>query len=67
MFNLNDLRVEQEIAQERYEAIIHGREITRMLRTNHDRRTSLRVRMRNWLGSQLVTWGCRLKMECQTA
>jgi hypothetical protein len=66
MMNLNDIRVEQELAQERYRDMIRDRELARLLRGKHNR-ARLYVRGRNWLGNQLINWGCRLKIECQAA
>lgn len=69
MINWNDVRVEQELAQERYEVIVQGRELARLqkLKANSDSEASNYVRVRNWLGGQLVNWGCHLKAQCDSA
>ena len=65
MVNWNDVRVEQEIAQERYEVIVRGRQLTqaRQQKTRHDHY----ARFRDWLGTQLIGLGCQVKVHCQTA
>jgi len=62
MIDWYDIQVEQEIAQERYEIIVQGRRLarTQQLETEAGRY----VLVRNWLGEQLVNWGCQLKVQC---
>ena len=69
MINWNDVRVVQELAQERYEVIVQGRELARFqrLKANPGSKASNYVRVRNWLGGQLVNWGCHLKAQCDAA
>lgn len=59
MMNLNDLRVEQEIAQERYEQLIRIREVGRLLGP----RPSLFQEILLTLGRKLVVWGHTLQMR----
>jgi hypothetical protein len=65
MFNWNDIRVEQEIAQERYQVIVQGRRLART-RSQENRRNKY-ARFRNWLGDQVINWGCQVKAQCQAA
>ena len=56
MMNWNDLRVEQEIARERYQRLIRDREIARLIRqTRSEAPLTLRLLVR--LGKNLERWG----------
>ena len=65
MINWNYIQVEQEIAQDRYEVIIRGRQLGRF--RQQENRAGHYVRLRNWLGAQLIDWGCQVKVHCQAA
>ena len=67
MINWNDIHVEQKIAQERYEVIVRGRQLdrSRQQTIKSDGKTGHYVRFRNWLGEQLMNWGCQVKAHCQ--
>ena len=65
MINWNDIHVEQKIAQERYEIIRRGRQLPRS-RQQKDR-AAYYARFRDWLGDQVITWGCQIKANCQAA
>ena len=69
MINWNDIRVEEEIARERYEAIVRGRQVARSRPQiiNPANRIGHYVRLRNWLGEHLINWGCQVKAQCQAA
>lgn len=58
MMNWNDLRVEQEIAQERYQRLIRQREIDRLFGPQ----PSLFRLTIGGLGRCLVSWGHRLEI-----
>ena len=60
MYNWNDLKVEQEIAQERYQIIIEGRTIKT---TGKQQASTVYDRFLHWLGHQLVTWGNHLQLR----
>ena len=64
MFNWYEVKVEQQIAQERYEVIKQGHRLARS-RPLKGRREGKQVRVRNWLGNQLINWGCIVKTSCQ--
>lgn len=63
MFNWNDIRVEQEIAQERYRVIAQSYQRSRA--KNGEDRKSISGLTRDWLGNQLISLGCTVKAECQ--
>jgi hypothetical protein len=65
MINWNDIQVEQKIAQERYEVIVQGRQLAHT-RQQVDR-TAYYPRFRDWLGNQIIAWGCQIKTNCQAA
>jgi hypothetical protein len=65
MFNWNDIRVEQEIAQERYEIIVRGRQLAQVRRQKE--RNDHYARFRDWLGTQVIGLGCQIKVHCQPA
>ncbi len=64
MFNINDLKVEQAIAQERYETIIRARQVDKA-RQRTPQRTfqpqTIFPTMLRWMGHQLVNLGCYLQ------
>ena len=60
MMNWNDLRVEQEIAQERYQRLIRDREIDRLIRQGQPK-TPPALGLLTWLGQQLEWWGRKLQ------
>ena len=60
MMNWNDLRVEQEIAQERYSRLIRDKEIERLLRQSRSE-APLALRLLAWLGQQVEGWGRKLQ------
>ena len=62
MIDWYDIHVEQEIAQERYEIIVQGRQLVQAQQIATE--AGRYVRVRNWLGEQLVNWGCQLKVQC---
>lgn len=64
MFNWNDVHVEQEIAQERYEVIVRGRQLAQA--RQQKKRNDHYTRFRNWLGAQVIGLGCQVKVHCQT-
>jgi len=57
MINWNDIRVEQQIAQERYDAIIERSQTTST--------TDLFLQGRSWFGSLLITWGHQLRRDVE--
>lgn len=62
MYNWNDVRVEQEIAQERYQPIVEARRVVRVQRADvADGRISWSNRLLGLLGDFLVRWGCALQ------
>jgi len=68
MINWNDIRVEQEIAQERYQQLIQARQVAQVRRENagQEHRTPYSTRFRNRVGEMLVTLGCRVQRRpCQ--
>ena len=67
MFNWYEIQVEQQIAQERYQVITRGRQPARSPQSIADSESKLRssARMRNWVGDQLINWGCQVKVSCQ--
>jgi hypothetical protein len=50
MINWNDIRVEQEIAQERYQPIIQSRQISRDLAKNGQGQSEMLFFRRVWVG-----------------
>ena len=60
MMNWNDLRVEQEIAQERYQRLIRDKEIARLIRQTRSE-APLVLRLLARLGKNLERWGQRLQ------
>ncbi len=67
MINWYDIQVEQEIAQERYQPLIQERQFARPHQPPVSLPDTAYTQVRNWLGDQLVSWGCRLKAECEWA
>lgn len=65
MYNFNDIQVEQEIAQERYQDIIRSRKIARALKQAD--RTDPHQRILNWIGQQLVSIGRSLQTQSRSA
>ena len=67
MFNWYEIQVEQQIAQERYQVITRGRQPARSPQSKVNSESKLRssARMRNWVGDQLINWGCQVKVSCQ--
>jgi hypothetical protein len=65
MINWNDVEVEQEIAQERYEVIVRGRQPAQS--GQQEIPTGRSVRFRDWLGDHIINWGCQVKARCQAA
>jgi uncharacterized protein YifN (PemK superfamily) len=74
MINWNDIRVEQEIAQERYQVIVPERtarelrELNRSMRarqmtTNHKRGTPFHSRALSWLRCRLAAWRDRYSLS----
>lgn len=62
MYNWNDVRVEQEIAEERYERIVEARHVARVQREDMaDGRISWPNRLLGLFGDFLVRWGCALQ------
>lgn len=57
MMNLNDIRIEQEIAQERYQQLIRQREVDRQIGPQ----PTLVQLILTGLGRQMARWGCMLK------
>jgi hypothetical protein len=62
VINWHDIQVEQEIAQERYEVIVQGRQLAQVQQPATE--AGRYVQVRNWLGERLVNWGCQLKVQC---
>jgi hypothetical protein len=60
MMNWNDLRVEQEIAQERYQRLIRDKEIDRLIGQAQPGTTTARALLVRF-GQQLERWGQRLQ------
>ena len=56
MINMNDVKVEQGIAQERYQVIIDGRQ-ARRIKEGSQQRVAVHKRALNWLGRQAGKWG----------
>jgi hypothetical protein len=68
MFNLNDFKVEQEIAHERYQTIIQARQVARankLNRTAQPQESLLFQRLRTRLGRHLIKLGCHLQQGRQ--
>jgi hypothetical protein len=68
MFNLNDFKVEQEIAHERYQTIIQARQVERAIKLNRAARSKeslLFQRLRIRLGHHLVKLDCHLQQGHQ--
>ena len=62
MYNWNDVKVEQEIAQERYRQIVEARRVARARRDDMSTgRISWPNQLLGWLGDFLVRWGCALQ------
>ena len=62
MYNWNDIRVEQEIAQERYQQVIEARRVARARRRQTgDAGITSSARLLGWFGDLLVRWGCFLQ------
>ncbi len=61
MINWNDIRVEQQIAQERYQAIIQ----TRRQQVPATVKLTLYPRLLNWFGQRLIAWGHKLQQDQQ--
>lgn len=62
MYNWNDVRVEQEIAQERYQQIVKARRVGRVRqRQTAAAEISTSGRLLGWLGDRMVRWGCALQ------
>ena len=60
MMNWNDLRVEQEIAQERYQRLIRDKEIDRLIgQAQPETTVTLALLVR--FGKQLEGWGRKLQ------
>jgi len=57
MINWNDIRVEQQIAQERYQTVIESRQ--------RPATTPLLPKLRGWLGTQLIAWGHTLQGDAR--
>lgn len=59
MINWNDIRVEHEIAQERYQTIIQARQIDRALSQRLEQRSGglFYQQALDRLGSYLIRWG----------
>ncbi len=66
MINWNDIRVEQEIAQERYQDLIRARQLARLSTTNESKPDRY-IQIRDWLGNQVISLGCSLKVHCEAA
>jgi hypothetical protein len=60
MMNWNDLHVEQEIAQERYQRLIRDKEIDRLIRQTRPE-TPLAPGLLAWLGQHLEQVGQKLQ------
>jgi hypothetical protein len=67
MINWYDIQVEQEIAQERYEPLIQARQFERRSQSATGPERTVIGQTRNWLGDQLQSWGCRVKVVCEPA
>ena len=58
MINWNDIRVEQEIAQERYQPIIQARQMSRALAKSEGRsKTNFYHRFFAWVGNKVEDLG----------
>lgn len=64
MINWNDIKVEQEIAQERYEQIIQARQVARALKKEQTR-VQFYDQLRNWLTSTVAQMGIFHKQSVQ--
>jgi hypothetical protein len=67
MINMNDVKVEQAIAQERYQVIIAARQQARARAEGNQQREMVLDRALGWLGRRLVGWGSRLEKRHNTA
>ena len=65
MINWNDIRVEQEIAQERYQTIIQARQIDRILSLRPEQRSEglFYQQALDRLGDYLIRWGNNLRQR----
>ncbi len=64
MINWNDIKVEQEIAQERYQQIIEARQVARALEKEQPKVT-FGDQLRNWLTSTVAGIGVFRKQPVQ--
>jgi len=68
MFNLNDFKVEQEIARARYQAFIQARQVEKIIKLNktaQPKKFLVFQRLLTWLGHHLVKLGCHLQRSHQ--
>ena len=64
MFNLNDFKVEQEIARARYQAFIQARQVEKIIKLNktaQPKQFLIFQHLLTWLGHHLVRLGCHLQ------
>ena len=60
MHSWNDNQIEMKIAQERYQAIIEGKQLQRAL-TDAQIIRPMSHSVRNWLGDLFINWGQQLQ------
>ena len=68
MFSLNNFEVEQEIARERYQAVIRRWQVEKIIALNkklQPKEHFMFQGMFTWLGYHLVNLGCHLQQRCQ--
>jgi hypothetical protein len=61
MINMNDVKIEQGIAQERFQVIVVARQQARARAEGNQQSEMVLDRALSWLGRRLVGWGSRLE------
>jgi len=67
MINMNDVKVEQAIAQERYQVIVLARQGARARAEGNQQRKMVLDRALGWLGRRLVGWESRFEERYNAA